>query len=159
LIIVAKFGKVFGVKGHILVHSFFSRKFDILNYKQFFLEKKVPINLTIFKKNEKLIASVSSKKIPEKINKFVGKHLYILNDTLPKLKKKQFYFNDLEKMSACVNDNVVGYVKKVNNHGAGDYLEIKKNKDELLVPFNKDHILKVDLEKKLIYLNPIYYEI
>ena len=119
----------------------------------------MPINLIISKKNQKLIASMNSIESPEKINKFVGKYLYIKKSFLPKLKKSEFYFNELEKMNVCVKDNHVGYVKKVNNHGAGDYLEIIKNHNEFLVPFNKDHILKIDLKKKFIYLNPIYYEV
>ena len=53
----------------------------------------------------------------------------------------------------------IGKVKNVKNHGAGDYLEIKKNKEELLVPFNKEHVESIDLENEMILLNSEYYEI
>ena len=50
-------------------------------------------------------------------------------------------------------------VKKVLNHGAGDYLEITFNNKEILVPFNFDHILKIDVLKNELHLNTDYYEI
>ena len=33
------------------------------------------------------------------------------------------------------------------------------NKKELLVPFNNNHILEINLKNKKISLNPMYYEI
>ena len=62
-------------------------------------------------------------------------------------------------MTVFVKNTNIGYVKKVNSHGAGEYLEISNKNSELLVPFNFDHILEVDTENNKIYLNPNYYEI
>ena len=54
---------------------------------------------------------------------------------------------------------IIGKVKSVNNHGAGDYLEIFiENKKEILVPLNKDHVLEIDLKNKMIFINSEYYE-
>ena len=36
----------------------------------------------------------------------------------------------------------------LNNHGAGDYLEIAGPKKEILVPYNFDHIMKIDIKEK-----------
>ena len=55
--------------------------------------------------------------------------------------------------------NILGSVKNVCCHGAGEYLEIECKKRELLVPFNFDHILEISLEKKQIFLNRDYYEV
>ena len=52
----------------------------------------------------------------------------------------------------------LGTVSNVKNHGAGDYLEIINNKDELLVPINNYHIQSIDLENNKILLNPEYYD-
>ncbi len=49
-------------------------------------------------------------------------------------------------------------MSNVKNHGAGDYLEIINNKDELLVPINNYHIQSIDLENNKILLNPEYYD-
>ena len=57
-----------------------------------------------------------------------------------------------------IDKRIIGKVKKVNNHGAGDYLEIQAFSKEILVPVNKHHVLEVNLKKKKINLNPEYYE-
>ena len=61
-------------------------------------------------------------------------------------------------MKVLINNKIVGHVLNVYSHGAGEYLEIKCKKKELLVPFNFDHILDINLEKKQILLNENYYE-
>ena len=78
---------------------------------------------------------------------------------LPKLDKKKFYYNDLINMKAYIKKKQVGVVTNVKNHGAGDYLEILDKKKEILVPFNDDHIEEIDIKKKVLFLNPSYYEI
>ena len=67
--------------------------------------------------------------------------------------------NDLIKKVVYVNKNKLGIVNDVKNHGAGDYLEIVNDKKEILVPLNNSHVKEIDLEKGIIFLNPVYYEI
>ena len=62
-------------------------------------------------------------------------------------------------MNVLIDKKKIGYVKHVYNHGAGEYLEIKCDNDELLVPFNFDHIEKINPKKKELYLSKKYYEI
>ena len=85
--------------------------------------------------------------------------IFIDRIELPKLDKKKFYYNDLMHMKAYIKKKQVGVVTNVKNHGAGDYLEILDKKKEILVPFNDDHIEEIDIKKKVIFLNPSYYEI
>ena len=37
--------------------------------------------------------------------------------------------------------------------------ELPDKKKERLVPFNDDHIEEIDIKKKVLFLNPSYYEI
>ena len=158
MIVVAKFGKTFGLKGEIIIQSFFENKFDIFNYKNFFLENQSQIFLSIKKSNKNILGQIEKIETVGEVKKYVGKLIYIEKNRLPKLKKGQFYYNDLENIKVLLNKTKFGYVKKINNHGAGDYLEIKTNNNEILVPFNNHHVLKVDLKNKILHLNPIYYE-
>ena len=75
------------------------------------------------------------------------------------MEHNQFYYNDLVNLNVFVKKKKIGIVISVKNHGAGDYLEISNDKDNLLVPFNNDHILEVELEYNKILLNHVYYEI
>ena len=95
----------------------------------------------------------------EKAKSYTGKLLLIDTYELPKLQKNQFYFHDLTKLNVYVDEKIVGVVNEVRNHGAGDYLEINNEKNELLVPLIKTHVLEINLKKKKILLNPKYYEV
>ena len=61
-------------------------------------------------------------------------------------------------LDVFVKNKKIGKVICLNNHGAGDYLEISTKKEEILVPYNFDHIVKIDMKEKKIFLNPDYYD-
>ena len=157
-LIVAKFGKTNGLDGKINVKSFFSNAFDILKYKDFFLENSEKISVKFQKTNDKILGKIEKINSPEAAQKFVGKLLRIKRKELPKLRKNEFYYEDLERLDVFIVDKKIGKVVSLNNHGAGDYLEVTGKKKEILVPYNFDHILKIDIKKKKIFLNPDYYD-
>tara|TARA_B100000287_G_C20646700_1_gene785389 strand:+ start:463 stop:810 length:348 start_codon:yes stop_codon:yes gene_type:complete len=109
--------------------------------------------------NKMISAKINGVETVEEAKKYVGEYIFIKRENLPKLSQDQFYFKDLENMKVLINNKIVGHVLNVYSHGAGEYLEIKCKKKELLVPFNFDHILDINLEKKQILLNENYYEI
>ena len=158
LIIVAQFGKTRGIDGKISVRSFFANPFDILKYRNFFFEDLEKTSIKFHKLNNKIFAKIEKINSPETAQKLVGKFLYIEKTQLPKLKKNEFYYEDLEMLDVFVKNKKIGKVICLNNHGAGDYLEISTKKEEILVPYNFDHIVKIDMKEKKIFLNPDYYD-
>ena len=54
--------------------------------------------------------------------------MHIEKKQLPKLKKNEFYYEDLEMLDVFVENKKIGKVISLNNHGAGDYLEISARK-------------------------------
>jgi len=108
---------------------------------------------------KKIYAKIANIETVEEAKVFTGKLIFLNKKYLPKLKPNQFYFSELEQMNVLIDKKKVGYVKHVYNHGAGEYLEIKCDNDELLVPFNFDHIEKINPKKKELYLSKKYYEI
>lgn len=147
------------MKGEIKVFSFFSEKKKILKYKNFFVDQNTQITIKFFVKSKEIFANINKIQNVEDIKKFSGKLISIERNNLPKLDKNEFYYNDLINLQVYINELNYGKVNDVKNHGAGDYLEIINLKNEILVPLNDDHILKIDLLKKKILLNPEYYEI
>ena len=158
-IVVAKFGKTIGLKGKLLIHSYFTTQSDILNFEQFTVNEKEEIFIQLEKKDKKILAQIANIKTVEQAKVFTGKLIFLNEKYLPKLKPNQFYFSELEQMKVLIDRKKVGYVKKVHTHGAGEYLEIKCDNDELLVPFNFDHIEKINSNKKELHLSTKYYEI
>ena len=141
-----------------MIHSFLLKKNDILKYKDFFLENNKKIVIKFFSSSKNILGVADEIKDPERAKKFIGKKILIEKENLPKLNKNQFYFNDLISLKVYVKKKKLGTVSNVKNHGAGDYLEIINNKDELLVPINNYHIQSIDLENNKILLNPEYYD-
>ena len=52
------------------------------------------------------------------------------------------------------NGNSLGNIISVDNFGAGDLLETIYKKKKFYIPFD-DNVLSVDLEKKIILVDPI----
>ena len=160
MIIVGKFLKSHGIKGHIKVKSFLTKENDLKTFKKFFVDKK-KIELSFIQKlNKHNICSVNNCKSIEEVNFFLNKFLCIEKKELPSLNKNTFYFHELEGLIVIIENKVIGEVISLKNHGAGDYFQIKlkENKDDLLVPFNKHHVVEVNIKKKIISLNPKYYK-
>ena len=134
-------------------------KKDIINYKNFYVDGKEKIIAGFVVKSNKILCKINSVSNPEEAKKYSGRMIFIDRIELPKLDKKKFYYNDLIHMKAYIKKKQVGVVMNVKNHGAGDYLEILDKKKEILVPFNDDHIEEIDIKKKVLFLNPSYYEI
>ena len=89
---------------------------------------------------------------------FVNQFIRIDENELPKLTDGNYYFNQLVKMKVFLNQKKYGIVVSVNNHGAGDYLEIKTEKNKkILVPFITSHILDTNLQENILTLNPLYF--
>ena len=158
-IIVAKFGKTIGLRGKLLIHSFLSTQSDILNFDKFSVNDKEDVLIQLEKKGKKIYAKLANIETVEEAKFFTGKLIFLNKKYLPKLKPNQFYFSELEQMNVLIDKKKVGYVKHVYNHGAGEYLEIKCDNDELLVPFNFDHIEEIIPQKKELHLSKKYYEI
>ena len=130
-----------------------------MNYKNLYVHGNEKITASFLVKSDKILCKVNSVENPEEAKKFLGKIVCIDRAELPKLENKNFYYNDLIDMKAYIKKKQVGVVINVKNHGAGDYLEIFDKKKERLVPFNDDHVEKIDKKKKILFLNPSYYEI
>ena len=158
-IVVAKFGKTIGLKGKLLVHSYFTKQTDILNFEKFTVNEKEDIMIQLEKKDKKIHAKIVNIETVEEAKIFTGQLILLNKKYLPKLKPNQFYFSELEQMKVLIDKKKVGYVKHVYSHGAGEYLEIKCTNSELLVPFNFDHIERVNPQKKELHLSTKYYEI
>ena len=51
---------------------------------------------------------------------------------------------------------LLGSIIDVDNFGAGDLLKIKKDINKsFYIPMNEDNVVKVDLKKKLVIVNPV----
>ena len=92
--------------------------------------------------NNNIIAKIKYIDDIEDIRSFGQKDIYILKSDLPLLEKNEAYWFELEKMQVInLEGQHLGNVKKVNNYGANDILEVKKRSKTLLIPFIKNRVI------------------
>ncbi|MDU8927582.1 ribosome maturation factor RimM [Alisedimentitalea sp. MJ-SS2] len=86
-----------------------------------------------------------------------GTRLYANRDQLPSLPDDEFYHADLIGLEVVdTGGEVLGRVKSVQNHGAGDLLEIHGPglKTTVLLPFTREAVPTVDLTAGRIVADP-----
>ena len=159
LIHVATFGQPQGLKGEIKIIIFTSsfESFKILN--KFFIENEnLPFNFKSLKKNgKKIIAKLDNCIDRNEALKLKGKNIFVLRENLPKVNNNEYYIIDLLKCKVVNLNNIyLGDVIDIKNFGAGDLIEVKNAKEKsYYIPMNNENLLKVDLNKEIIVVNPI----
>ncbi|MGY6634076.1 MAG: ribosome maturation factor RimM [Alkalilacustris sp.] len=85
-----------------------------------------------------------------------GVRLHVDRVALPGLPDDEFYHADLIGLAAHDTGGLlVGHVRAILNHGAGDLLEIARpNGPSVLVPFTRAAVPTVDLGHRRIVLDP-----
>lgn len=155
--VAAKLGKVNGIKGWLSVIIYLTTSSEIDKFSKFYINNN-ETNLLFKKKGKKIVCKIEGINDIDNAKKYVGREILVDKEELPKLNKGQYYYYELLGLSVKLNNKKIGEIIDVQNHGAGDYLVISKKNDEILVPLNKDHVLSINLYKKILNLNPDYYE-
>lgn len=93
----------------------------------------------------------------EQITPFLNYEIVVKKDEQPKLSDDSYYFSDLISLNVINQNNEnIGKVIKIEQFSANETLRIRlNNSKDLLLPFMKAFIKKVDLENKAIYVNLI----
>ena len=158
LVHIGTFGKPLGLNGEvkIIMHT---SNFDLFKSLSPYLtsDGKTFWNFFQLNINGNILAGIlhncNTRNCAEKLN---GKKIFIDKNDLPK-KKNQFYIFDLINCEVKTSkNNLLGNIINIDNFGAGDLIKIKKNNNKsFYIPMNEDNVVKVDLKKKLVIVNPI----
>jgi len=141
----------FGVGGEVRLKSFCAEPEALAGYGPLFTEdgkRSFTVKLTRPVAGG-LGARLSGVATKEQADALKGTGLYADRTRLPSLPDDEFYHTDLIGLQARdTGGALIGTVKAVHNHGAGDLLEIHGPalKEALLVPFTKAAVPTVDLK-------------
>jgi len=158
---IGTFGKPVGLKGEIkiIMYNFEFNKFKSKSLSSYLVdEADAFLNFQYLKIYRKILIgklkNCNSINCAEKLN---GKKIFIDINHLPKNIKNQFYIFDLINCEVKTSKNILlGNIIDIDNFGAGDLIKIKKdNNKSFFIPMNEDNVVKVDLKKKLVIVNPI----
>lgn len=147
-----------GVRGEVRIKTFTERPEDITGYgaltdeagqQLFALSDPKPIKGGIAARIEGILDRTAAEALK-------GTHLYVGRDALPDLEEEEFYHADLVGLRVqSVDGEDIGIVAAVYDFGAGDILEIERNKGPvLIVPFTRDAVPEIDTERNFLILVP-----
>lgn len=149
----------FGVKGEVRLKSFCSTPEDIAAYAPLYTEdgsRSFGIRLTR-PVTGGLGARLTGVATKEEADALKGVTLWADRNKLPSLPDDEFYHADLIGLTVVdTGGAVLGTVRAVHNHGAGDILEIFSpgRRQTLLLPFTKAVVPTVDLTAGRIVADP-----
>ncbi|PKP74705.1 MAG: ribosome maturation factor RimM [Alphaproteobacteria bacterium HGW-Alphaproteobacteria-6] len=158
-ICVGAISGAFGVRGEVRLKSFCAEPAAIADYAPLFTEdgarsftlkiiRQIPGGLAV------RLSGVADKDAADALR---GTSLFADRARLPSLPDDEFYHNDLIGLAALdTGGAVLGTVRAVHNHGAGDILEIAVPgaRDTALIPFTRAAVPTVDLAAGRVIVDP-----
>lgn len=159
LICVASIAGAFGVRGEVRLKSYTSDPNAIEDYNPLLTEdgsRSFEVGVLRPIKNG-LSVRLSSVGTKEEADALKGVNLYVPRSRLPSLPDDEFYHTDLIGLAVYdTGGTQLGTVKSVQNHGAGDLLEIHGAglKSSVLLPFTRAAVPTVDLAAGRIVADP-----
>ncbi len=156
-ICVGAIAGAFGVAGEVRLKSFCAAPEDIAAYGPLFTEdgsRRFDVKLTRPVAGG-LGARLSGLRTKEEADALKGTTLWADRARLPRLPDDEFYYTDL--IGLTVRDPggaLLGTVRAVHNHGAGDILEVEGGPKPLLLPFTRAAVPTVDLAARIIVADP-----
>ncbi|MCF3972849.1 ribosome maturation factor RimM [Paracoccus salsus] len=155
-ICVGAIAGAFGVQGEVRLKSFCSEPADIAGYGPLTTEdgtRSFTIRLTrpVTGGLGARLSGVSTRDDAEALK---GTTLWAPRAALPSLPDDEFYHADLIGLEVVdTGGQVLGRVRAIYDHGAGDILEVT-GKDLLLLPFTRAVVPTVDLAARRIVADP-----
>ncbi|MEM9584629.1 MAG: ribosome maturation factor RimM [Pseudomonadota bacterium] len=156
-IVVGAIAGAFGVKGEVRLKSFCAAPEDIANYSPLQTEKgeEFTVKITRTVKNG-FAARLSGIRFKDEADKLRGVKLYADRNLLPDLPDDEFYYADLIGLDVLdTGGTAMGKVAAIENHGAGDILDIRgPGIKTLLLPFTREIVPTVDLSARRVIVDP-----
>ena len=158
-IVVGAIAGAYGTQGDVRLKSFCAEPEAIADYAPLYTEtnpKGFDVTLLRPIKNG-FAARLSGIQTKEQADALRGTPLYADREKLPGLPDDEYYHSDL--IGLCVLDTggeMIGTVKAVQNHGAGDLLEVQVagQSTTALVPFTRAVVPTVDLASGRVIVDP-----
>jgi 16S rRNA processing protein RimM len=148
----------FGVQGEVRLKSFCARPEDVGSFGPVMSEDgtatyDLKVTRPVKSGFAARIKGVTNKDAADNLR---GVRLYVSRDALPNLPDDEFYYSDLVGMTVLdTGGEVLGKVRAVHDHGAGDILEIRMPEGgDAMLPFTKAAVPTIDLASRRIVVDP-----
>ena len=159
LICVGSIAGAYGVRGEVRLKSYTAQPEAIEAYNPLQTEdgsRQFDVGILHVVKNG-LAVRLSDVASKEEADALKGVKLYVPRTRLPTLTDDEYYYADLIDLAVFdTGGTALGTVKSVQNHGAGDLLEIQGPglKTTVLLPFTREAVPTVDMASGRIIADP-----
>lgn len=157
-ICVGAIAGAFGIHGELRLKSFCAEPTDIASYGPLTTEdgaRSFTVTLTRAAVTGGLGARLSGITTREEAEALKGTTLWAPRAVLPSLPDDEFYHADLIGLQVVdTGGAVLGRVRAIYDHGAGDILEVVGGPQIVLLPFTKTIVPTVDLTAGRIVADP-----
>ena len=159
LICVGGVSGSYGISGEVRVKSFCAQPDDIETYNPLLSQdgKRSYVLALIRPMKNGFVARITDVDTKEQADALKGTQLYARRDQLPSLPDDEYYYSDLTGIDVFdTGGAALGRVKSVQNHGAGDLLEVQLPgaSTTVFVPFTQAVVPTVDLAARRIVADP-----
>lgn len=155
-IVFGKLVNTHGLKGEVKIISdsdFKEERFKVGN--TFYVgDLLLTIKTHRVHKNFDLVTFVGYTDINQ-VEKYKGMDVSIDADKIDKLEEDEFYYHELEGLSAYNEDELIGKVIEVRETPGNTLLVVKTDKKNIYIPYVDQFIKEVNLEEGKIYITPI----
>lgn len=158
-VIVGAISGAFGVHGEVRLKSYCADPQAIADYAPLYAEDGrafAQVVLTGQLKNG-FTARIDGIVTKEDADALRNVNLYAPRDMMPSLPDDEFYYTDLIGLTVVdTGGAILGMVKNVMDHGAGDLLEVSVPgaSDTVLLPFTQAAVPTIDLKSGRIVADP-----
>ncbi len=157
-VVLARIGKVHGLKGWLRLNSFTSPADNLLEYQEFLVQQgsaEKPLLLTEYRLQAgKLLGKFDGYDDPESARLLTGLDLFVRSDTLPRLERGEYYWHELQGLTVLnLQQQRYGKVVRLLETGANDVLVVRPDAEsvddrERLIPYLPESVVKaVDLQQ------------
>lgn len=151
LILLGQIANAHGIRGEVLVRTFTATPSAIASYGPLTNASGTKAyTLHVLRVTDKgIVARIDGVTDRNAAEALRGQELYVDRAKLPPPNSEEFYHADLIGLSAMASDGTqFGKIISVQNFGAGDLLEIRKDDESTteLIPFTKTNVPIVDFE-------------
>lgn len=158
-VIVGTLGGSFGVKGEVRLKSFCADPAAIADYAPLYTEDGKVVSQLVLTGQLKngFTARLDAVTTKEEADALRNVALYAERTAMPSLPDDEYYYADLIGLTVLdTGGTVLGTVKNVMDHGAGDLLEIIEpgQSETVLLPFTKAAVPTVDMAAGRIIADP-----
>lgn len=156
-IYVGKIVNTHGLKGEIRIISDFEYKDKVFvpNFPIYIGRKKEKEIIKTYRHHKSFeMITMDGYNYIDEVLRYKGLYVYIRKEDL-KLNSDEFLESDLIGLNVIVDNNLSGTVTDIRDTGNNKILVIDYNDKNVFVPYQKEFIDSVDLNKKQIVIKPI----